>query len=163
MIETSFVLVFCGRILSIFREAESSITLEDITKKHQVPSTHALSSKYAVQSITLGKLEVTTEALRVALQKLESGDSIEDAKAVCGPGLLTQITKWRVSIPFLFTIFIECCYIIIFHFHLLWLVICLNYLWISCATLLNFNCYSIFGLNSFPICLCVSFTLAYFS
>lgn len=95
------------RILSILREAESSITLEDVTHKHQVPSTHAFSSKYAVQSITLGKLEGTTEALRVALQKLEGGDSIEDAKAVCGPGLLTQITKWRAKLkvflaPFLY-------------------------------------------------------------
>ncbi|KAL6999192.1 hypothetical protein U1Q18_000352 [Sarracenia purpurea var. burkii] len=35
-------------------------------------------------------------ALRAALQKLEEGCSMEDAKAVCEPGLLHQVVRWKV-------------------------------------------------------------------
>ena len=44
------------------KEAESSITLEDIKAKHKVPSTHAYSSKGVVdRTITLGKIEGSVE------------------------------------------------------------------------------------------------------
>ena len=36
------------------------------------------------------------QALHAALQKLEEGGSLEDAKAVCEPGLLNQMVKWKV-------------------------------------------------------------------
>lgn len=46
------------RLLQLMKDAASSITLEDIIKRHKVPSTHANSSKYAVdKNITVGKLE----------------------------------------------------------------------------------------------------------
>lgn len=39
------------------------------------------------------------QAVRAALQKLEKEKcSIEDAKAVCEPGLLNQIIKWKVTV-----------------------------------------------------------------
>lgn len=85
------------RILALMKEASSSVTLEEIVKKHKVPTTHVnFSSRNVVdKTITLGKVEGSIEALRAALQKLEAGCSIEDAKAVCEPGLLNQIIKWR--------------------------------------------------------------------
>lgn len=42
------------------------------------------------------------QAVRTALKKLEEGGSIEDAKAVCEPEVLSQIFKWKVlSLAFL--------------------------------------------------------------
>ncbi|KAK2987061.1 hypothetical protein RJ640_004787 [Escallonia rubra] len=78
------------RILALMKEAASSITQDDIAKMHKVPSTHASSSRNTVdKTITMGK------ALRAALHKLEEGCSVEDAKAVCEPGVLSQIMKWK--------------------------------------------------------------------
>lgn len=36
------------------------------------------------------------QAIRTALEKLEKGCSIEDAKAVCEPEVLNQIMRWKV-------------------------------------------------------------------
>ncbi|XP_028065711.1 protein ENHANCED DOWNY MILDEW 2-like isoform X3 [Camellia sinensis] len=85
------------RILALMKDATSSITLEEITKKHKVPVTHAYSSKNVVdKAITLGKVEGSVEALRAALQKLEQGCSIEDATAVFQPVLLHQMVRWKI-------------------------------------------------------------------
>ena len=55
------ILLLC-RLLTLMKEAESSITLEDIKAKHKVPSTHAYSSKGVVdRTITLGKIEGSVE------------------------------------------------------------------------------------------------------
>ncbi|XP_057971609.1 protein ENHANCED DOWNY MILDEW 2 [Malania oleifera] len=84
------------RILELMEESASSVTMEEIIKKHKVPSTHAYWSKSNVdKTITQGKIEGTVEALRTALQKLEQGCSIEDAKAVCEPEVLHQIVRWK--------------------------------------------------------------------
>ncbi|XWS11283.1 hypothetical protein CRYUN_Cryun38cG0070900 [Craigia yunnanensis] len=96
------------RLLTLMKEAESSITLEDIKAKHKVPSTYAYSSKGVVdRTITLGKIEGSVEAVRMALAKLEDGCSIEDAQAVCEPEVLNQIFKWQNKLkvylaPFLY-------------------------------------------------------------
>ncbi|XP_059301072.1 protein ENHANCED DOWNY MILDEW 2 isoform X2 [Lycium ferocissimum] len=82
-----------SRILSMMEDAKSLITMDKIVK-HKVPTTHAYSSKFD-KSITLGKVEGSVEAIRAALQILEEGGKVEDAKAVCEPGLLAQIMKWR--------------------------------------------------------------------
>ncbi|CAN4097164.1 unnamed protein product [Withania somnifera] len=81
-----------GRILSMMKDVKSSITMEKIVQKG--PKTHAYSSKFD-KSITLGKVEGSVEAIRAALQILDGGGKVEDAKAVCEPGLLAQIMKWR--------------------------------------------------------------------
>ncbi|KAA8523606.1 hypothetical protein F0562_010029 [Nyssa sinensis] len=84
------------RIKALMKDASASIKLEDIIEKHKVPTTHAYSSKNVVdKTITLGKVEGSIEAVRAALEKLDKGCSIEDAKAVCEPGLLNQISKWK--------------------------------------------------------------------
>ncbi|KAF9666494.1 hypothetical protein SADUNF_Sadunf16G0235000 [Salix dunnii] len=89
------------RLLALVKEAASSITLEDVIKKHEVPSTHAHSSKNVVdKNITLGKVEGSVEAVRTAIKKLEENCSIEDAKAVCEPDVLNQIADilhWYVE------------------------------------------------------------------
>lgn len=107
------------------KDAASSVRMEEILKRHKIPSTHAYSSKSAVdKAITLGKVEGSVEvyrlsilmvliipwslsilsisclcmqAIRTALKKLDvDGSSIEDAKAVCEPEVLSQIFKWKV-------------------------------------------------------------------
>ncbi|XP_017980593.1 PREDICTED: protein ENHANCED DOWNY MILDEW 2 isoform X2 [Theobroma cacao] len=84
------------RLFALMKEVESSITLEDIIAKHKVPSTHAYSSKSVVdRTITLGKIEGSVDAVRMALAKLEDGCNIEDAQAVCEPEVLNQIFKWQ--------------------------------------------------------------------
>ncbi|KAL3508427.1 hypothetical protein ACH5RR_027828 [Cinchona calisaya] len=97
------------RILSIMSEAESRITLDDVMEEYKAPSTHGPSPKHVnvMQSITLGKVEASIEALQAAVQKLEGGGRLEDAKAVCEPGLLNQIVKWKQKMkvylaPFLY-------------------------------------------------------------
>lgn len=96
------------RLLALVKESASSITLDNVIKKHEVPSTHMHSSKNVVdKNITLGKVEGTVEAVRTALKKLEEKCSIEDAKAVCEPDVLNQVFKWKNKLkvylaPFLY-------------------------------------------------------------
>ncbi|KAK1316668.1 hypothetical protein QJS10_CPA05g00992 [Acorus calamus] len=75
--------------------SSSSLTLEEIVKRHDVPSTHACFSRPVDKTITMGKVDGSIEAVRTALQKLDDGCSIEDAKAVCEPEIVNQIIKWR--------------------------------------------------------------------
>lgn len=63
--------MFLCRILALIKESASSITLDDVKKKHEVPSTHAYSSKTVVdKTITAGKVEGTVEvhALSILLK-----------------------------------------------------------------------------------------------
>ncbi|KAF5478990.1 hypothetical protein F2P56_005506 [Juglans regia] len=84
------------RLLTLMRDAASSITLEEIKEKHKVPFSHLYSSKNNVEkNITIGKLEGSVEAIRTAFVKLEEGCSLEDAEAVCEPDILRQIFRWK--------------------------------------------------------------------
>ncbi|XP_050369243.1 protein ENHANCED DOWNY MILDEW 2 [Argentina anserina] len=84
------------RLRALMKQAASSITLEDVIKKHKVPSTCKSSNKHAVErNITQGKVEGSVEAVRTALKKLQEGCSIEDAQAVCAPEIISQIYKWK--------------------------------------------------------------------
>ncbi|XP_057466283.1 LOW QUALITY PROTEIN: protein ENHANCED DOWNY MILDEW 2-like [Actinidia eriantha] len=96
------------RILALVKDAASSLTLENITKQSKGLMTHAYSSRNVVdKALTLGKVEGSVEAMRAALQKLEEGCSVEDAKAVCQPEVLNQMLKWKNKLkvylaPFLY-------------------------------------------------------------
>ncbi|KAK4484783.1 hypothetical protein RD792_007377 [Penstemon davidsonii] len=95
------------RILTLMKGVSSSITLEDIKGKHNAPSTHAQSSKFAADNITLGKVEGSVRAVRAALKTLDNGGNVQDAKAVCGNDLLIQVMKWKEKLkvylaPFLY-------------------------------------------------------------
>ncbi|KAG4923840.1 hypothetical protein JHK87_049380 [Glycine soja] len=84
------------RLLALFKEATSSVTLENVVKEHKFAATHTHSLKSVVEkTITLGKLEGSVEAVRTALRMLEDGHNIRDAEAVCGPDVLNQIFKWK--------------------------------------------------------------------
>eukprot|EP00262_Sarcandra_glabra_P020450 TRINITY_DN813_c0_g1_i3.p1 TRINITY_DN813_c0_g1~~TRINITY_DN813_c0_g1_i3.p1 ORF type:complete len:1283 (+),score=283.05 TRINITY_DN813_c0_g1_i3:209-4057(+) len=83
------------KVLTLINNSLCSLTLDDIKKKHKLPSTHGYSSRNVDKTITQGKVEGCVEAVRAALQKLEEGGSIEDAKAVCEPEMLNQIIKWK--------------------------------------------------------------------
>uniref|UniRef100_A0A6V7QWW2 Zinc finger PHD-type domain-containing protein n=1 Tax=Ananas comosus var. bracteatus TaxID=296719 RepID=A0A6V7QWW2_ANACO len=83
------------KIQVLFEEISSSITLEDIKKKLTRPSTYSSSLRFTGKGITTGKVEGAVEAVKAALQKLENGTSVEDAKAVCEPNVLGQIVKWK--------------------------------------------------------------------
>lgn len=97
-------------LLELIEESTSSITMDDILQKQKkkVPSTHSCCFKNALdKTFTQGKIEASVEAVQAALQKLEQGCSIEDAKAVCGPEILHQMTRWKNKLkvylsPFLY-------------------------------------------------------------
>lgn len=85
------------RILDLMKEAASSITLDEVKKYHKekAPSTHTGSSRVD-KSIILARVEGSVEALRVALKKLEEERcDIQDAMAVCEPGVLDQLLRWK--------------------------------------------------------------------
>ncbi|XP_073099034.1 protein ENHANCED DOWNY MILDEW 2 isoform X2 [Elaeis guineensis] len=83
------------KLVALMTEVSSTLALEDVVKKHSTPSTHSYSARHIDKSITLGKVEGSVVAIRTALQKLKDGVSIEDAKAVCEPDVVSQIIKWR--------------------------------------------------------------------
>ncbi|KAL9147271.1 hypothetical protein ABFS82_13G162700 [Erythranthe guttata] len=83
------------RILTLMKDASSSITLDQIKERHKSPSTHSQYSKFYADTVTLGKVENAIQSVRAALKKLDEGGTILDAKAVCGDNLLSQVTKWK--------------------------------------------------------------------
>ncbi|RXH82772.1 hypothetical protein DVH24_003270 [Malus domestica] len=86
------------RVLDLMEKAASSLTLEDVIRKHPIPTTHAYSSKFFVnKKMLLGKVEGSTEAVRTALQKLENWCSTEDAEAVCEHDVLNRIFMWKAN------------------------------------------------------------------
>ncbi|VFQ91772.1 unnamed protein product [Cuscuta campestris] len=95
------------RIQDLMKES-SKLTLDEVLKMLKVPTEHAYSSKVAIdRSITLGKVDGSIKAIRTALQRLEEGGSVDDAKVVCDPAHLTQIIKWKNKLkvylaPFLY-------------------------------------------------------------
>ncbi|CAH2069864.1 unnamed protein product [Thlaspi arvense] len=84
------------RLLAIMKESTEEITMDDILKKYKGPSTYKSSTMNAVsKTITMGKIAGSVQAVQTALKRLEEGGSIEDAIAVCGPEVLSQIYKWK--------------------------------------------------------------------
>lgn len=57
-----------------------------------------LSSNGLLDNILLvmGSLAIL-QAVQTALQRLEEGCSIEDAKAICEPGIVHQLFVWQVE------------------------------------------------------------------
>lgn len=84
------------RLLAIMEDAKEEITMNTILAKYKGPSTYRSSAMSVLsKTITMGKVEGSVQAVRTALKKLEEGGSIEDAKAVCEPEVLSQIFKWK--------------------------------------------------------------------
>ncbi|KAH9745109.1 protein ENHANCED DOWNY MILDEW 2 [Citrus sinensis] len=69
-------------LLALIKDSTSSFNEEEFMKSHIVPITHAHHSKHLLEkSITLGLVEGSVKAVRAALEMLDGGCDIEDAKA----------------------------------------------------------------------------------
>ncbi|KAM6572084.1 hypothetical protein CsatA_016164 [Cannabis sativa] len=84
------------RILDLMKESTSSFNREEFIRKQRLQATNGIFSESSLDiGITIGKVEGSVEAIRIALKILDSGQSIEDAKAVCEPDVLNQIFQWK--------------------------------------------------------------------
>ncbi|CAL0321604.1 unnamed protein product [Lupinus luteus] len=88
------------RILSLIKETTSTL-IEEESKKS------CFTDTVFNKNLTQGKVEGSVKAIRTALQRLEEGCSIEDAKAICEPGILSQLFMWKKQLkvflaPFLY-------------------------------------------------------------
>ncbi|XP_073297229.1 protein ENHANCED DOWNY MILDEW 2-like isoform X1 [Primulina huaijiensis] len=83
------------RILTVMKNASSSVTLEKLIENQIAPSALARSSPFDVD-FTSGKEECSVEAVHAALQKLEGGGSVDDAKAFCGTDILFQVMNLKI-------------------------------------------------------------------
>ncbi|CAM8906260.1 unnamed protein product [Rhodiola kirilowii] len=96
------------RLKHLMRASTYAVTMKEILEKHKGPSTYSYFSREAFdKNITLGKVEATVEAVRTALEKLESGASVEEAKDICESRVLTNVLKWKDKLkvylaPFLY-------------------------------------------------------------
>lgn len=82
-------------MISLVEKNISSLTLDDISRRCAIPSTYASSGRHLEKIIAHGKLERSVQAVQAALQKLENGGTVDDAKAVCEAEVLRQITRWN--------------------------------------------------------------------
>ncbi|XP_015695945.1 protein ENHANCED DOWNY MILDEW 2-like [Oryza brachyantha] len=83
------------RVLALVEKEVSSLTLADISRRCAIPSTYASSGQQIDKIIVRGKLERSIQAVKAALQKLETGGAVDDAKAVCESEVLRQLTRWH--------------------------------------------------------------------
>lgn len=117
------IFLLYNRVLALVEKEVCSLTLDDTSRRCSIPSTYATSGRQIDKIIARGKLECSIQvppnsssenqihrclihqscmyllllqAVQAALQKLEHGDTIDDAKAVCEPEILRQLTRWNV-------------------------------------------------------------------
>ncbi|XP_004516998.1 protein ENHANCED DOWNY MILDEW 2-like isoform X2 [Cicer arietinum] len=84
------------RILFLMEEATSASNLEEFKKNRQVFSTSSCFTQTVFdKTLTQGKVEGSVKAIKIALQKLNEGCSIEEAKAICDPEIIRQIFIWQ--------------------------------------------------------------------
>nr|CAB3482714.1 unnamed protein product [Digitaria exilis] len=89
------IFLLYNRVLALVEKEVCSLTLDDTSRRCSIPSTYATSGRQIDKIIARGKLECSIQAVQAALQKLEHGDTIDDAKAVCEPEVLRQLTRWN--------------------------------------------------------------------
>ncbi|CAK8560024.1 unnamed protein product [Lathyrus sativus] len=84
------------RILSLMEEATSTLNMENFKKEQQVFNTSSSSTETVFhKNLTQGKVEGSIKAIQIALQKLDEGCSIEEAKAICEPEIVRQLFIWQ--------------------------------------------------------------------
>ncbi|XP_019453792.1 PREDICTED: protein ENHANCED DOWNY MILDEW 2-like isoform X2 [Lupinus angustifolius] len=88
------------RILSLMKETTSTFNEEESKK-------NCFADTVFNKNLTQGKVEGSVKAIQTALQRLEEGCSIEDARAICEPGILSQLFMWKKQLkvflaPFLY-------------------------------------------------------------
>ncbi|KAL6842480.1 hypothetical protein ACP4OV_027715 [Aristida adscensionis] len=84
-----------NRVIALVEKEVSSLTLDDISRRFAIPSTYAASGRRIDKILAWGKLERSVEAVKAALQKLDNGGTVDDAKAVCEAEVLKQLTRWN--------------------------------------------------------------------
>uniref|UniRef100_A0A0D9V1G7 Zinc finger PHD-type domain-containing protein n=1 Tax=Leersia perrieri TaxID=77586 RepID=A0A0D9V1G7_9ORYZ len=83
------------RVIALVEREAPNLTLRDVSRKCMIPSTHVYSGRQVDRIIATGKLERSVQAVGAALKLLENGGTVNDAKAVCEPEVLKQLTKWH--------------------------------------------------------------------
>ncbi|KAG6419660.1 hypothetical protein SASPL_121882 [Salvia splendens] len=85
-----------NRIHKLMEDSVSSFNKEEFLADQRRKCSHDSSTYFQVnKTITLGKIELSVQAIRGALQKLQEGGTVKDAMDVCEPAILTQIIKWK--------------------------------------------------------------------
>ncbi|XP_058743355.1 protein ENHANCED DOWNY MILDEW 2-like isoform X2 [Vicia villosa] len=85
-----------NRILALMEEATSKLNMEKFKKEQQVSDSSSSSSETVFhKNVTQGKVEGSIKAIQIALQKLDEGCSIEEAKAICEPEIVRQLFIWQ--------------------------------------------------------------------
>ncbi|XP_027907180.1 protein ENHANCED DOWNY MILDEW 2-like [Vigna unguiculata] len=83
-------------VLSLVKESMSTFNEQEFIKNHQAfSSTSGLTETEFHKNLTQGKVEGSIKAVQTALQRLEEGCSIEEAKTICDPGVLHQLFIWQ--------------------------------------------------------------------
>ncbi|XP_055807143.1 protein ENHANCED DOWNY MILDEW 2-like isoform X3 [Solanum dulcamara] len=84
------------RMMTLIKNSTSSFNVEEFVNEQYRKCIDSNSRKFFTdKAITLGKVQCSVKAIQVALKKLDEGCSIEDAKAVCEPEILSQIFRWK--------------------------------------------------------------------
>ncbi|XP_071730807.1 protein ENHANCED DOWNY MILDEW 2-like isoform X2 [Rutidosis leptorrhynchoides] len=85
------------RMLKLFKDSASAFDLEEFIKeKKRRCSGEIYTPQIGLdKAITIGKVEASVKAAQAALKILEDGGSVNDAKAVCEPNVLTQLLRWK--------------------------------------------------------------------
>ncbi|XP_049348518.1 protein ENHANCED DOWNY MILDEW 2-like isoform X1 [Solanum verrucosum] len=84
------------RMMTLIKNSTSSFNVEEFVNEQYRKCIDSNSQKnFTDKAITLGKVQCSVKAIQVALKKLDEGCSIEDAKAVCEPEILSQIFRWK--------------------------------------------------------------------
>ncbi|KAK0589735.1 hypothetical protein LWI29_017894 [Acer saccharum] len=84
------------RILTLMEDCNSTIDKEEFMKRRSGPTTHTCHSKYALnKAFTQGYVDGCVKATKTALQMMEEGYTVEEAKTVCEPETLHQIFQWK--------------------------------------------------------------------
>ncbi|KMS99095.1 hypothetical protein BVRB_3g066930 [Beta vulgaris subsp. vulgaris] len=82
------------RIMALMENVNSSFDVDEFKKQHIVPSNYK-NNQNIDKTLTKVKVEVTVKAIRTALQKLDDGGTVDDAKSVCSAEMLRQIPLWK--------------------------------------------------------------------
>ncbi|XP_055959654.1 protein ENHANCED DOWNY MILDEW 2-like isoform X2 [Mercurialis annua] len=84
-------------ILTLMEDVSSSFDVEEF-KERNARDTNSHPKNKLENSIPLGMVEVSVKAVQTALQMLDKGCTIEDAKTVCSPEVLREIFRWKAKL-----------------------------------------------------------------
>ncbi|XP_054819328.1 protein ENHANCED DOWNY MILDEW 2-like isoform X3 [Prosopis cineraria] len=99
------------RILSLIERSTAAFKEEEFKKSQLLLVTNSCFSETALdKNLTEGKVEGSIKAIQTALQMLEGGGGgcIEDAKAICEPGVLNQLFIWQRQLKVYLAPFLHC-------------------------------------------------------